>query len=173
MHLQILALDYGSAQYYQQSLPTNTIPPYTACPFWDDLYLYGGTTEGVYYQLNSTSGTVTYEYILSGSGMPSDYYQYQVHYATSAPGVIYFRYFVVGELSGMAVVGVQGGECSFLFQFSLSILKDWMKRMFENQKKNVVGKVSLYDPKLTITFRCRQCSFPVYTGGVRWTAAGV
>ncbi|KAI9684066.1 MAG: hypothetical protein M1822_005894 [Bathelium mastoideum] len=112
----ILALDYGSAQYYQAPLPAASIPPYTACAFWDDLYLYGGTNEGLYYQTNTSNGGVaTYEYVLAQAGVPADLYQFQVVYRAANPGVVEFWYYVVGKLGGLAVVGVQGGPSAFQY----------------------------------------------------------
>ncbi|KAI9692790.1 MAG: hypothetical protein M1820_009338 [Bogoriella megaspora] len=115
----ILAIDYPTAQYIQLPLPTTTLPSYTICAFWDDLYLYGNTNQGVYYAYNESS--VTYEFILSQAGVPGDVYQFQVYYSTDKPGVVVLRYFGVGELGGKGVVGVQGGRSTFV-EFDLGSL---------------------------------------------------
>lgn len=88
------------------------IPPYTACPYWDDLFLTANTNQGIWYQIDSTSTTVTIEYILGRATSSTDLYQFQVVYSTLTPGVWVFKYYVVGNYGASASVGVQGGEYS-------------------------------------------------------------
>ncbi|KAK5014807.1 hypothetical protein LTR39_002951 [Cryomyces antarcticus] len=117
-----LSIMQGSSVYQAVALPSSTLPNNTACPFWDDLKLYGASPDqGIFYSFNAAGTTVTYDYLLGRAGVPSEIYHFQVVYSTNAPGVFVYKYISVGSgNNGVdASVGIQGGN-GFV-QFSLDV----------------------------------------------------
>ncbi|GAB7353922.1 hypothetical protein MBLNU459_g4266t1 [Dothideomycetes sp. NU459] len=108
----LLALGSGSAQYLAAPLPDPSIPPSTACPYFDDLYLYAARAdgEGIYYTLDAANTTVLYEWVLSRGGT-DERYLFSAFYDSAAPGVLTFQYAQTGGAGNQgatASVGVQG-----------------------------------------------------------------
>lgn len=96
-------------------LPDTAIPNNTACPFFDDLALYGsGVTpvQGIYFQLNTAGTAVTYEYQLSRSGTPAETYHFTVGYDSTVPRVFTYTYYATGQGDNgeFASIGIQGGK---------------------------------------------------------------
>jgi hypothetical protein len=99
-------LDTGSSVYTNQPLPYINIPSYSVLPFWDDLYVFVGTPQGVFYQVNGT--IVTFEYYLSHYQDSSEFYHFEVSYDSTRPGIFQFDYFDISDLGISATVGAQG-----------------------------------------------------------------
>lgn len=90
---------------------------------WDDLYIYEGTQQGIYYEIDGTapSRTVTFEYYLSHFADADQYYHFLVHFFEAKPNVVTFQYLNVSDFGASATVGIESetGE-SITFLSSLS-----------------------------------------------------
>ncbi|CAF3834363.1 unnamed protein product [Rotaria magnacalcarata] len=76
----ILCLGSCSASYTNTNLPTNSFGGPTAFGYWDDLMIYAGTSQSVYYSVSGTSPNqlATFEYYMSHYGQPTQYYHFQI-----------------------------------------------------------------------------------------------
>jgi len=111
--IQFLSLVNGSGAYDAGQLPDSNLPPFTACPFFDDLYDYNtrGDNEGVYYTVNAAQTTVNYTYVLSRGGT-YETYNFGVFYDSTKPGIFTYTYVDAGNAvqnyGSSASVGIQG-----------------------------------------------------------------
>ncbi len=91
-------------------MPATPFPGTTALPYWDDLYIYSGTSQGIYYasEGNAPNRTLTFEFYMSHFTQPSQYYHYQVLFFEGAPGIVQYKYFDASDGGVSCTVGVQG-----------------------------------------------------------------
>jgi hypothetical protein len=104
-----MSLDLGSSQFANEGLPSSSLPPYTAAIFWDDMNVPAGSStlpEGIFYEVDGA--VMTFEWILSRAYADCEFYQFQLVYNSSVPGVFNFKYFVLGNNGQSASIGLQG-----------------------------------------------------------------
>jgi hypothetical protein len=91
-------------------LPTNAFPGTTALPFWDDLYIYPYTTQGIYYaaQGNAPNRTLVFEFYMSYYKQPARYYHFHVIFFEAQPGIVQYKYFYASDGGVNCTIGVQG-----------------------------------------------------------------
>jgi hypothetical protein len=91
-------------------LPAAAFPGTTVFPFWDDLYLYQNTSQGLYYasQGNAPNRTLVFEFYTSHYSQPAEYYHFQVIFFESLPNVVQNKYFDASDGGVSCTVGVQG-----------------------------------------------------------------
>jgi len=102
-------------------LPASPFPGATALPYWDDLYIYSGTSQGIYYAAegNAPNRTLIFEYYMSHYTQPTQYYHYQVIFFEGVPGVVQYKYFDASDGGVSCTVGVQGSRMQKFFCFSI------------------------------------------------------
>ncbi|KAH7036443.1 hypothetical protein B0J12DRAFT_265966 [Macrophomina phaseolina] len=92
-------------------LPSTNLPSIAAAPYWTDLSIpFQEFTWGIWYSLDTSANALVVEWILGKAGNLDEIYQFQLEYRSAAPGVLVYRYFVVGGNGKGAGVGVQGGK---------------------------------------------------------------
>ena len=98
--------------FTETGLPTSAFADATLFPFWDDLYFYENTSQGIYYETGNVSPnrTFTIEYYCSHYLQPSNYYHFQVVFFENQPGVVEFIYYEATDSGDSATIGIQG-EC--------------------------------------------------------------
>lgn len=98
--------------FTETALPTSAFADATLFPFWDDLYFYENTSQGIYYETGNVSPnrTFTIEYYCSHYLQPSNYYHFQVVFFENQPGVVEFIYYEATDSGDSATIGIQG-EC--------------------------------------------------------------
>jgi hypothetical protein len=87
-------------------------------PYWDDLYIYSKTWQGIYYETegNIPNRTLTFEYYMSHYGSPNEYYHFQVIFFEDKPDIVQFIYFDAYDTGVSCTVDVQGKtETIFLY----------------------------------------------------------
>ncbi|KAI5361748.1 putative chitin-binding, type 1, Endochitinase-like superfamily [Septoria linicola] len=120
----VIAFGEGTAQYENQRLPTEFVPPFALAPFWDDQAMYGNADppHGIYYQADDTG--VTVEFYLSRAYVDNLMFHYTVSYSFANPGVYVFSYFDVdsanNDLGKYATVGMQGAPNNVTQSFEYS-----------------------------------------------------
>lgn len=89
-------------------------------PLWDDLYIYEGTQQGIYYEIGGTapSRTVIFEYYLSHYADDSQYYHFLVYFYEAQANVVTFQYLNVSDLGVSATVGVESDTAGNYAQYS-------------------------------------------------------
>jgi hypothetical protein len=82
---------------------------YAVAPFWADLYINQGTSQGVYYEVDgsSPSRVLTFEYYASYYNQSSQYYHFQILFYENNTGSFTFKYFNITDKGVNAVVGYQ------------------------------------------------------------------
>lgn len=95
--------------FTETALPTSAFSNITLFPFWDDLYFYENTSQGIYSQTGGTAPfrTFTIEYYASHYLQPSDYYHFQVVLFENRPGLVQFIYYEATDQGSSATIGIQ------------------------------------------------------------------
>ncbi|CAF4051086.1 unnamed protein product, partial [Rotaria sp. Silwood1] len=115
-------LCFGTCQttFTETSLPTSVFSDVTILPFWDDLYIYSSTSQGIYYgtEGNAPNRTLIFEYYMSHYLQSTQYYQFQVKFFEATPGIVQFKYFYASDGGITATVGVQKSSSGPYIQHS-------------------------------------------------------
>ncbi|KAG9856048.1 hypothetical protein KCU98_g1234, partial [Aureobasidium melanogenum] len=93
---------------------------YALMPFWADLYIYQGTAQGIYYEVDgsSPSRVLTFEYYASYYQQSNNYYHFQVLFYENNTGSFTFKYLNITDSGANAVVGYQCQPKSKYKQYS-------------------------------------------------------
>lgn len=85
---------------------------------WDDLFIYQGTQQGIYYEVDGAAPNrrTSFEFYISHFSDQSQYYHFLMNFYENKPNVINYQYLNVSDHGVSATVGVQ----SFSGMFSLS-----------------------------------------------------
>ncbi|KAH7051317.1 hypothetical protein B0J12DRAFT_599886 [Macrophomina phaseolina] len=84
---------------------------------WDDLYVYGNTNQGIYYDITGEVGarTVTFEFYSSAFQRSNEFYHFTIAMYENVPDVAEFKYYDVFRSGYSATVGAQKrGKQEFL-----------------------------------------------------------
>ncbi|KAH0340539.1 hypothetical protein KCU81_g6806, partial [Aureobasidium melanogenum] len=117
-------LGFGITNSYSpSSLPQySALSPsgYALMPFWADLYIYQGTAQGIYYEVDGTSPSriLTFEYYASYYQQSNNYYHFQVLFYENNTGSFTFKYLNITDSGANAVVGYQCQPKSKYKQYS-------------------------------------------------------
>ncbi|CAF0755167.1 unnamed protein product [Adineta ricciae] len=105
----VLCLDNCSTIYTETTLPSSNFSGATAFPYWDDLYVYANTSQGIYYEVqgNTPNRTVIFEYYCSHYRKPEEYYHFQVVFFEQKPGVVKYIYYDVSDRGISCTIGIQ------------------------------------------------------------------
>jgi hypothetical protein len=81
----------------------------SCCPLWSDVFIYQGTQQGIYYEVDSIapSRRTTLEFYLSNYGDQTQYFHFLVKFFENRPNVITFQYLNVSDHGAAATVGVE------------------------------------------------------------------
>ncbi|KAK5745991.1 hypothetical protein LTR17_001121 [Elasticomyces elasticus] len=83
-----------------------------ALALWDDLFIYAGTQQGIYYEVDGEIGTrnTTFEFYHSHYSDDNQYYHFLMTFFEDRPGVVTFRYLDVSDNGCSATVGIQSSS---------------------------------------------------------------
>jgi hypothetical protein len=106
----VICLGGCATTFTETALPTSAFSGATVFPYWDDLYFYANTSQGIYYQSqgNAPNRTFTIEYYCSHYLQSNEYYHFEVVFFENRPGVVEFIYYEATDGGTSATVGVQG-----------------------------------------------------------------
>ena len=107
---QVLCFGGCATTYTESTLPANVFNGVTLFPFWDDLYIYGNTSQGIYYQSKGETGNreMIFEYYMSHYIQPNQFYHFQVIFFENNPGIVQYKYFDATDGGDTCTIGVQG-----------------------------------------------------------------
>ncbi|CAF4705720.1 unnamed protein product [Rotaria sp. Silwood1] len=116
----VICLQTCSTTFTETALPTSAFSGATILPYWDDLYIYANTSQGIYYQKqgNAPNQTFIVEYYCSHYQQSTDYYNFQVIFFENMPGVVQFIYYEVTDEGASSTVGVQDSSSGPFVQYS-------------------------------------------------------
>ncbi|CAF1027025.1 unnamed protein product [Adineta steineri] len=105
----VLCMGSCSSSYSNGILPTSPFGGPTLFGFWDDLKIYSGTGQTVYY---ATSGTTpnritTFEFYESFYSSSLQYCHFQIIFDENQPNIVKYIYFDVASGGSSATIGVQ------------------------------------------------------------------
>ncbi|CAF2474955.1 unnamed protein product [Rotaria sp. Silwood2] len=108
----VICLQSCSTTFTETALPTSAFSGATILPYWDDLYIFVNTSQGIYFdkQGNTPNRTFIIEYYCSHYQQSTDYYNFQVVFFENMPGIVQFIYYEVTDEGASATVGIQGNE---------------------------------------------------------------
>ncbi|KAJ6260645.1 hypothetical protein Dda_4872 [Drechslerella dactyloides] len=88
---------------------SNYLPPLSVCGFWDDLFIFKGTYQGIYYQIDGSPGSriLSLEYYTSHFSASHEYYHFIMRYKEDKPNVVTVRYYQVSDDGVSATIGAQ------------------------------------------------------------------
>ncbi|KKY20496.1 putative carbohydrate-bindinglike protein [Diplodia seriata] len=114
-------------EYTNQPLPYSTSSFGDAALFglWDDLYVYQGTNQGIYYDVTGAVGdrTVVFEFYTSAYGRSTEFYHFTITMTEANPGVAVYKYYDVYQSGYSATVGAQKrGGSSVQYSFNQAII---------------------------------------------------
>ncbi|KAG9857121.1 hypothetical protein KCU98_g1635, partial [Aureobasidium melanogenum] len=112
MYLEIngcVSLDTGFWTWYNVPLPFSYIADTTLSGYWDDLYIYQGTQQGIYYDITGEVGSrqLEFEFYTSTYGTLTEYFHFIMTFFEDQPGVVKYRYFDISYNGLSATVGAQ------------------------------------------------------------------
>jgi hypothetical protein len=96
--------------YFNTPLPASNLPYYSVAAFWDDLFITGGTSGGIFYTITGVAParTVAFEWYLQQNIGGNPYYRFGLSFDEGGSGFIRFQYDEVPDLGQGATVGLQG-----------------------------------------------------------------
>lgn len=96
--------------YTETALPSTSFPGATVFPYWDDLYIYASTSQGIYYETQgpAPNRTLIFEFYMSHFNQPTQFYHYQVIFFEGLPGIVQYKYFQATDGGVTCTIGVQG-----------------------------------------------------------------
>ncbi|CAF3803527.1 unnamed protein product [Rotaria sp. Silwood1] len=108
--LNILCFDKCTGYEPMEALPSYHFNSPTALPYWDELVISDGTSEGIYYFINGNTSnrTVIFEYYLTHDTQPNEYCHFQVLFFEAKPNIVQYIYLDVTNGGKTATVGIQG-----------------------------------------------------------------
>jgi len=94
--------------------------------FWDDLFIFAGTTQNIYYEIDGNTVTVRsdadlnigiadksasqVEYLVSHISFSDRIYHFSAFYDANVPGVVQVKYYQMSEGGSSATIGMQNGK---------------------------------------------------------------
>ncbi|KAF3924433.1 hypothetical protein AA313_de0208043 [Arthrobotrys entomopaga] len=98
----------------------NRLPNTSICGLWDDLYIYFGTQQGIYYQIDGAPGSrsVSFEFYTSAYQRSTEFYHFLMRYDEATPNVMTFRYFQVFGGGVSATIGAQSRSQNLFVEWS-------------------------------------------------------
>ncbi|KAK3652738.1 hypothetical protein LTR56_005032 [Elasticomyces elasticus] len=96
------------------------LPNTAVCPFWDDLYVYADTPQGVYYEVDGAAPArnISFEWYTSHYGDPTQYYHFIATFEEANPGATTFTYYEISDHGSSATVGMQSIQAGQSTQYS-------------------------------------------------------
>ncbi|CAF4655437.1 unnamed protein product, partial [Rotaria sp. Silwood2] len=125
LSLNILCFDKCTGYEPMEALPSYHFNSPTALPYWDELVISDGTSEGIYYFINGNTSnrTVIFEYYLTHDTQPNEYCHFQVLFFEAKPNIVQYIYLDVTNGGKTATVGSSSGPfIQYSFQQPFSIL---------------------------------------------------
>ncbi|CAF1679053.1 unnamed protein product [Rotaria magnacalcarata] len=127
----VICLGLCSSAYTETALPAAPFSGVTALPYWDDLFIYANTSQGIYYgtEGNAPNRTLIFECYMSHYNQASQYYHFQVVFFEAAPGIVQYKYFSASGGGISCTIGVQASSSGSFIQYSFDTANSVFSRM--------------------------------------------
>ncbi|KAG9700583.1 hypothetical protein KCU95_g815, partial [Aureobasidium melanogenum] len=118
----LFGLTKANEDFDNHPLPysSNGFGDIVAFGLWDDLYIYQGTQQGIYYEVSGAAPRrqTTFEFYVSSYEDSTAYYHFLMKFAEDKPNIVTYQYLSVSDLGQSATVGVQDTALGQCVQFS-------------------------------------------------------
>lgn len=93
--------------YY--GFPSASLPNVVIAGLFDDLYIYQGSQQGIYYEIFGETGhrSIVFEIYMSAYQRRTEFYHFSMTFYEDQPGVALFKYYEVSRSGNSAHVGAQ------------------------------------------------------------------
>jgi hypothetical protein len=104
-----VSLDTGFGTFSNTLLPSNNIAGTTLLGYWDDLYIFRGTQQGIYYDITGEVGSreLKFEFYTSAFQRSNEYFHFITTFYGNQVGVVECKYFEASYNGLSATVGAQ------------------------------------------------------------------
>lgn len=105
-----VSLEAGFGTYVNTALPASSIySDTTLLGYWDDLYIYRGTQQGIYYDVTGEIGSreLKFEFYTSAFVRPTEYFHFIMTFYENQVGVVKYKYYDISYSGASATVGAQ------------------------------------------------------------------
>ncbi|RVD87864.1 uncharacterized protein DFL_002068 [Arthrobotrys flagrans] len=99
----------------------NRLPNTAAAALWDDLYIYAGTQQGIYYQTDgNTPGSriISFEFYTSAYRRSAEFFHFLISYEEAKPNILTYTYFEASGGGVSATIGAQSRSQNLWVQWS-------------------------------------------------------
>ncbi|KAI4721295.1 hypothetical protein E4T48_02415 [Aureobasidium sp. EXF-10727] len=102
------------------SYPNGCFGDVVAFGLWDDLFIYQGTQQGIYYEVDGAAPNrrTSFEFYISHFSDQTQYYHFLMNFYENRPNVVNYQYLNVSDYGVSATVGVQMFSANLFKQFS-------------------------------------------------------
>ncbi|CAF0968950.1 unnamed protein product [Adineta ricciae] len=145
----VICLVNCMSEHTNAALPTTAFKGPTALALWDDLMIYSGTSQGVYYPIEggAPNRTTTFEFYTSKFNASQNYYHFQVKFYENQPDIVEYIYYEVSDKGGSATIGTQKSISGPDIEYSMN-------------KPNAVW------PNMTLTFNTNTNTYWIKNGTI-------
>lgn len=149
MSLNILSLCTELLSYVQNArLDLST--------YWDDLYIYRGTQQGIYYDITGEVGSreLKFEFYTSAFVRPTEYFHFIMTFYENQVGVVKYKYYAVSYSGASATVGAQRKSSTYhphLTVAGMISITDYASHFLANQFLQDSFNQPVITPGLEIT----------------------
>ncbi|KAH0278399.1 hypothetical protein KCU91_g2498, partial [Aureobasidium melanogenum] len=100
--------------------PNSCFGDVVAFGLWDDLFIYQGTQQGIYYEVDGVapSRRTSFEFYISHFSDQNQYYHFLMNFYEDRPNFVHYQYLNVSDYGVSATVGVQMSSAGLYNQFS-------------------------------------------------------
>ncbi|CAF3550384.1 unnamed protein product [Rotaria sp. Silwood1] len=118
---QIICLAGCAGDWTNTALPSGSFSGPTAFGLWDDLYIYSGTSESVYYGATGTypNRNMVFEFYMAHYSSSTRYFHFQIVFNEASPNIVTYKYYQVADGGASATVGVQSSGSGSSITYSV------------------------------------------------------
>ncbi|CAF1627535.1 unnamed protein product [Rotaria magnacalcarata] len=116
----VICLSSCSTAFTETALPASAFSGAAVLPFWNDLYVFANTSQGIYYDTQgiAPNRTLIFEYYSGQYRQSTDYCNFQITFYENVPGVVQFIYYEAADGGISATICVQGSSSGPFIQYS-------------------------------------------------------
>ncbi|THV78875.1 hypothetical protein D6D29_07325 [Aureobasidium pullulans] len=117
-----VSLNTGFGTYSNTVLPNTVIADTTLLGYWDDLYIYQGTQQGIYYDITGEVGSrvLQFEFYTSAFQRRTEYFHFIMTFYENQVGLVKYKYFDISYNGLSATVGAQSRSAGKFLQYSFN-----------------------------------------------------
>ncbi|KAK4549166.1 hypothetical protein LTR36_007624 [Oleoguttula mirabilis] len=114
----VVGLTTLNTMFSNQALPYFGFMDTGALGLWDDLFIYAGTQQGIFYEVDGAAPNriTTFEFYLGHYADTTQYYHFLILFYEARPNVVTFKYLNVSDNGVSATVGVQSSAAGSLYE---------------------------------------------------------